>query len=141
MTPIDTFRAYFEAFEETYLDNNWDRIAPYFASDITYKNAEGETLKGQTAALDYLKTSVDSLDRRFDKREFIGLPDISASHDTITMDFTVRYQKDGVPDLLISGKEVARFSGDQIQQMDDVFDDTTLADFATWMEKYGALLA
>jgi len=84
MTPIDTFRAYFEAFEETYLDNNWDRIAPYFASDITYKNAEGETLKGRTAALEYLKTSVDSLDRRFDKPEFVGAPDISASHDTIS---------------------------------------------------------
>ena len=140
MSTIDTFKAYFDAFEETYLDNRWDRIAPYFASDITYQNAEGETLRGRDAALDYLKASVDSLDRRFDKRGFVGAPDISASHDTITMIFTVRDQKDGAPDLLISGEEVARFSGDQIQQMDDVFDDTTLADFATWMEKHGALL-
>ena len=45
MNPVDTFKAYFEAFEETYLDDNWDRIAPYFAPDMIYNNAEGETLE------------------------------------------------------------------------------------------------
>lgn len=57
------------------------------------------------------------------------------------MIFTVRYRIDGAPDLVISGKEVATFSDDRIQQMDDVFDDTTLADFGAWMEKHGSLPA
>lgn len=35
MNSVDTFKAYFDAFEETYLDDNWDRIAPYFSPDIT----------------------------------------------------------------------------------------------------------
>ena len=141
MSNIDRFKAYFDAFEETYLDDNWDRVAPYFAPDITYNNAEGQSLKGRTAALDYLKASVDSSDRRFDVREFVGEPEISADGDQVTMIFTVRYRIAGAPDLEIDGTEIATFSGDQIVQMDDVFDDASLASFATWMENHGALLA
>ena len=140
MNPVNTFKAYFDAFEKTYLDDNWDRIAPYFAPDITYNNAEGETLNGRTAALDYLRASVDSSDRRFDAREFVGEPRISGNDDEVTMIFTVRYRIDGAPDLVISGKEVATFNNNQIQQMDDIFDETTLANVAAWMEKHGALL-
>ena len=137
---VETFRAYSDAFEETYLDNNWDRIAPYFAPDITYRNAEGEILTGRLAALDYLKASVDSLDRRFDVREFVKTPEIRGDDDKVTMIFTVRYRKEGAPDLVLSGREIATFSDNRIRQMDDEFDDCTFARFATWMEKYGALL-
>jgi hypothetical protein len=96
---------------------------------------------GRLAALDYLKASVDSSDHRFDVREFVGEPEISAQGDEVTMIFTIRYRIEGAPDLEINGTEIARFRGNQIVQMDDVFDDASLASFAAWMEKHGALLA
>jgi hypothetical protein len=141
VSTVDTFKAYFDAFEATYLDDDWNRIAPYFAPDMTYNNAEGASLQGRAAALDYLKASVDSSDRRFDVREFVGEPQISGNDNKVTMIFTVRYRIDGAPDLEISGTEIATFSGDQIVQMDDVFDDASLARFGTWMENHRALLA
>ena len=141
MSALDTFNAYFEAFEETYTDDNWDRVAPFFAPEVIYKNVEGNRLEGRAAAIEYLKTDLDALDRRFDSRAFDGTPDISLNGDDVTMVFTVRYQKEGAADLVISGREVATIRDGQIQHMKDHFDDTTLATFATWMERHGDLLA
>ena len=141
MNPLDTFNAYFAAFEQTYLDNDWERIAPYFAPDITYNTAGGDVAQGRAAAIDYLRNDVDSLDRRFDVREFVGEPDISNDGDQVTMVFTVRYRKAGLPDLEISGKEVATIKDGQIQQLDDLFDAGALAGFDAWMKEHGTQLA
>ena len=141
MKPVDTFNAYFAAFEKAYLDNAWERIAPYFAPDITYNTAGGDVAQGRAAAIDYLRNDVDSLDRRFDVREFVGEPDISGDGDQVTMVFTVRYRKAGLPDLEIGGKEVATIKDGQIQQLDDLFDEGALAGFAAWMHEHGAQLA
>jgi uncharacterized protein YbjT (DUF2867 family) len=138
---LDTFRSYFEAFEATYRDDDWDRIAPYFAPDMIYNNTEGKRLEGRAAAVDYLRNDLEAMDRRFDSRAFDSEPEISGHGDQVTMRFTVRYRKAGAPDLVISGKEVATFSGGQIQQMEDVFDAATTANFESWMSEHGALLA
>ena len=141
MNPVDTFNAYFAAFEQTYLDNDWERIAPYFAADIIYNTAGGDTVQGRAAVIDYLSSDVDSLDRRFDVREFVGGPNISGDGDQVTMGFTVRYRKAGVPDLEVSGKEVATIRDGQIQQLDDIVDEGAMAGFAAWMNEHGASLA
>ena len=140
MKPIDTFKAYFDAFEQTYLDDDWERIAPYFAADVIYATADGTRLEGRNAVLEYLRNDVESLDRRFDSRAFVGEPDISGDDDEVTMRFTISYRKEGAPDLVISGVEAARFQDNQIQQMEDVFDEETLAAFTAWMETHGASL-
>ncbi len=140
MNNVEIFKVYFEAFEETYKDDDWDRITSYFASDMRYNNAEGQTLTSGAAAIQYLKTAVDSLDRRFESRAFDGEPKITGDGDIVTLVFTVRYKIDGAPDLVIRGKEVATFREGKIQQMDDLFDDTSLAEFASWMEQHADLL-
>ena len=140
MSNIEIFTAYFEAFEETYKDDDWGRITPYFASDMRYNNAEGQTLTSGLAAIQYLKTAVDALDRRFNSRAFDSEPAITGDGDTVTLVFTVRYKIEGAPDLVIRGKEVATFREGKIQQMDDLFEDTSLAEFANWMEKHASLL-
>ena len=138
---VDIFNAYFDAFEEAYDSNNWEAIAPFFAEDMVYNTAGAETKRGRTAAIDYLKTDVESLDRRFDSRAFDGNPEITGEGNTVTMVFTVRYQLEGAPDLVITGKEVATFQDGKIRQMDDVFDDEAIAGFGAWMDEHGARLA
>lgn len=140
MKDITHFSAYFDAFEATMLDNNWDRIGLFFAEDMIYNTAAGEVLSGRQAAVDYLQADVDQLDRRFDSREFVGEPELVEKDGTVTMTFTVRYRKAGLPDLEITGKEVAIFNDGEIQQLDDLFSDETLMAFGVWMEKYGEAL-
>ena len=141
MTALDTFNAYFDAFEETYADNQWQRIAPFFAEEMTYLTAEGTLLEGRAAAIEYLQADLDGLDRRFDDRAFDGTPDISADGDEVTMVFTVRYSKTGADDLVLSGREVATIRDGQIQNMEDHFDAGTVARFEAWMARYGELLS
>ena len=141
MNALNTFKDYFEAFEETYVDDNWARIAPFFADGMTYLNAEGTPLEGRAAAVDYLEGAVNALDRRFDSRTFDGTPDITAAGDEVTLRFTVRYRKAGLDDLVISGREVATIRDGQIQHLEDRFDAATLQRFEAWMAEHGALLA
>lgn len=140
MNNVDIFKAYFDAFEEAYKDDDWNRITPYFASDMRYNNAEGETLTSAAAAIQYLRKAVDSLDRRFDNRAFEGEPEITGEGDTVTLVFAVRYTIDGAPDLVISGKEVATFREGKIQQLDDRFDDSSLAEFSSWMAQHADVI-
>jgi hypothetical protein len=140
MSNVEIYNAYFQAFEETYKDDDWNRITPYFASDMRYNNAEGQTLTSGAAAVQYLQTAVDALDRRFDSRAFDGEPAITGDGDTVTLVFKVRYKIEGAPDLVICGKEVATFKEGKIQHMDDLFEDASLAEFASWMQKHAGLL-
>ncbi len=141
MNALDTFQAYFDAFEDTYADDDWARIEPFFAEEMTYLNAEGSLLTGRAAAISYLQQDVNALDRRFDSRAFDGTPDIRAQGDEVTMVFTVRYKKAGVDDLVLSGREVATIRDSQIQHMEDQFDSSTIENFQAWIAQHGALLA
>ena len=140
MNPIDHYRAYAEAFEETFLDDNWLRLAPFFHESVAYRIAEGETLVGREAALGYLERSVNQLDRRFEVREFVGEPVLSTAGSEVTMQFTVRYRKAGLPALLISGRETASFSGNRIVRMNDEFDDATDCAVTAWLQQHGPAL-
>ena len=59
----------------------------------------------------------------------------------VTLEFTIRYQIDGAPDLVITGLQVATFRNAKIQQMDDVFDAASLEQFENWMARHSELLA
>lgn len=109
---IDRYLAYADAFEESYADDDWSRIEPYFTDDAVY---EGDPdARGRAAVIAKLKGGVDAFDKRMDSRT----PDFdapSADGDTLTMTWKVTYTKSGAPDLVISGSEVAVFDGDRIR--------------------------
>jgi hypothetical protein len=136
MTNLDQYLAYADAFETTLEDDDWARLMPFFAEDVTYRNAEGDVLRGRDAAIAYLEASVNGLDRRFDSRAFVGEPIAVAVGDEVRMTFTVRYEKTNLPALILSGTEVASFADGLIQRMDDVFDDAASEGMASWMDRH-----
>jgi ketosteroid isomerase-like protein len=133
----DRYRAYADAFEESYEDNDWSRIEQYFTEDAIY---EGEPdAVGRDAVLTKLQGGVDAFDRRMDSRT----PDFqtpSVDGDTLTMSWTVNYTKAGAPDLSISGVETAIFEGDRIKLLRDTFDPEAQKRMGEWMAKHGAKL-
>ena len=137
MSILDRYLAYADDFEKSYVDDDWSRIGPYFAADAVY---EGEpAARGRAAVLSRLKTGVDSFDRRMDRRT----PDFekpTVSGNTLTMKWRVTYAKAGVPDLVISGKEIAVFEGDQIALLRDEFDPKAQTAMGEWMAKHGKTL-
>ena len=137
MSILDRYRAYADAFEESYVDDDWSRVAPFFAEQAVY---EGDPdARGRDAVLAKLKNGVDSFDRRMDSRT----PDFqtpSVTGETLTMKWKVTYTKGGLPDLVISGVETAVFEGDQIALLRDTFDPEAQKALEQWMAEHGAVL-
>jgi hypothetical protein len=143
MSIIDRYRQYAEAFEATYEDDDWTRLEAYFAEDATYDTGQGPdaTVTGREALLGHLKTSLDSFDRKLDSRELEFIGDPREEGDRVIVGWEARYTKAGAPDLVLSGTEVAEFSGDRIKRLRDEFDESATQALQDWMAKYGKLLA
>jgi len=134
----DRYQAYADAFEESYEDDDWSRIEPFFTEDAVYEG-DPEDARGRAAVLAKLKGGVDTFDRRMDSRT----PDFqspSVEGDTLTMKWTVTYTKAGCPDLAISGLETAIFEGDRIKLLRDTFDPDAQKAMGEWMTAHGAKL-
>ena len=137
MSILERYQAYAAAFEESYVDDDWSRIEPYFTENAVY---EGDPdANGRDAVLAKLKGGVDAFDRKMDSRE----PDFqtpTVDGDTLIMKWTVTYTKAGKPDLVISGVETAVFEGDRIARLRDDFDPEATQRMGEWMAEHGASL-
>ncbi len=137
MSIADRYQAYAEAFERSYVDDDWSRITEYFTEDAVYEGSPDA--RGREAVLAKLKGGVDNFDRRMDSRT----PDFqkpTVDGDSLTMQWAVTYTKAGCPDLVISGTETAKFEGDRIALLRDDFDPEAQAAMGAWMAEYGAKL-
>ncbi len=138
MSILDRYHAYASAFEESYEDDDWSRIEPFFTEGAVY---EGDPdAQGRDAVLAKLKGGVDAFDRKMDTRT----PDFqtpTVDGNTLTMKWQVTYTKSGAPDLVISGVETAIFEGDRIGLLRDEFDPEAQKGMEQWMAKNGAKLA
>ena len=137
MSIQDRYQAYADAFEESYVTDDWSGVAQYFTEDAVY---EGDPdASGRDAVLAKLKGGVDGFDRKMDKRS----PDFqtpTVEGNTLVMKWTVSYEKAGAPDLVLSGVETAVFEGDRIARLRDDFDPEALKAMGEWMAKHGAKL-
>jgi hypothetical protein len=133
----ERYLAYADAFEETFKDDDWSRIGQYFTPDATY---EGEpSARGREAVLAKLKGGIDAFDRRMDSRT-ISFEEPSVQGNTVRVRWKGRYTKRGLPDLNISGAEIAEFQGDQIALLRDEFDPEAQKEMGEWMTRHGQTL-
>lgn len=137
MSILDRYRAYAEAFEESYVDDDWSRIEPFFTEDAVY---EGDPdARGREAVLAKLRGGIDAFDRKMDRR----IPDFqtpSVDGNQLVMKWSVRYEKADAPDLVLSGVETAVFEGDRIALLRDDFDPEAQKAIGEWMAEHGAKL-
>ncbi len=137
MSILDRYQAYADAFEKSYVDDDWSHVEPYFTEDAVY---EGDPdARGRDAVLAKLKGGVDNFDRRMDSRTPEFEPP-SVEGDTLTMKWKVTYTKKGRPDLAISGVEIAVFDGDRIALLRDTLDPEAEKNMQKWMAEHGAAL-
>lgn len=138
MSILDRYQAYADAFEESFEDDDWSRIEPYFTEDAVYEG-DPEDAQGRDAVLAKLKNGVDTFDRNMDSRT----PDFESptvDGNTLRMRWSVTYTKAGAPDLVLSGLETATFEGDRIARLRDDFDPETQKAMGEWMAAHGGLL-
>lgn len=137
MSITDRYLAYAEDFEKTYEDGNWGRLEQYFTADAVYDNEPAA--KGREAVLAKLKGAIGGFDQLMDSRTLTFEPATSEG-DRVSVRWMARYTKTGAPDLVLKGVEHARFEGDRIAHLSDVFDPGVQESIGAWMASHGATL-
>jgi hypothetical protein len=139
MQVLERFMAYAQDFERTYSDDDWSRLAQYFAPNATYEVRHPLTpclLRGRDAIFHGIKKSLDGFDRKFVTRE-IGLASPpTVAGDTLTLDWTGTYARPGTPPLTIRGRSTARYADDVIVSLVDAYEADPAA--AAWFAAHGA---
>jgi hypothetical protein len=140
MEPAKRFSEYAAAFEQTFVDDDWARLEPYFAADAVYtvtgEAPLGGRWEGRELVLEHLRQSVEELDRKFDERrlEPVGAPKIG--EDSFEMAWRGIYSKAGCPDLVFGGTERATFEGDRILLLEDVIEDGAARHIRDYLARY-----
>jgi hypothetical protein len=140
MSKLERFVEYAAAFEETVIDDNWERLSQYFGADAVYLPGDGTEAVGREQVIQALHDSVNSLDRNFDSRVPGEGPAPTEKGNVITLIWNLTFGKKGLPDLTISGRELLTYNGDVIQRMEDIFDDGVGEVITNWMNKHGGSL-
>ena len=140
MSHLERFAAYAAAFEESYADDNWQRLEQYFTEDAVYLPGDGTEAVGRDNVFAALRNSINGLDRRFDSRGFGNMPDPTEEGDVVTLNWVLIFTKQGAPDLTISGVERLNFDGDRISRMEDIFDNGVMDNVGAWMAEHGESL-
>jgi len=139
MSYLEQFQAYAAAFEETYVDDDWQRLEQYFTADAVYAPGDGTEAVGRDQVIAKLREGVDGLDRLFDSRTLNATPP-SAEDDTVSLTWQLTLSKAGAPDLTVTGAEYATYTDGAISHLEDIFDKGTAESLGGWMAKHEALL-
>jgi hypothetical protein len=125
--PARRFIEYAGSFEQTYVDDDWARLEPYFSEDAVYTATGDPPLggrwEGRGQLLAHLRESVDALDRRFDARRVEPLGEPTIGEASFEMRWRATYEKAGCPDLVFEGSERATFEGERILLLEDRMED------------------
>ncbi|MFK7974754.1 MAG: nuclear transport factor 2 family protein [Halioglobus sp.] len=139
-TALEVLLEYAAAFEETYADDNWERLAPYFAQDAVYEVRGGPlacTIEGPTAIFAGLKKSLDGLDRKCDKRKIdvLSAPQINTTGEgeEVSLEWRVRYTYGELPESGFAGRSLALINNGVITSLRDEYADTELDSFEAWV--------
>jgi hypothetical protein len=142
---VQVFMDYAAAFEETYVDDDWSRLIPFFHEDAHYEVRGGPMaceIEGREAIFKGLKKSIDGLDRRFDERviEISDGPHVTKQTDgeEVSIGWLVTYLRDDAPKIGIPGRSVFRVVDGRIAAMRDEYDEATLAPLGAWLQQYGS---
>lgn len=138
------FMDYAAAFEETYIDDDWSRLARFFAEDASYEVRGGPLacmLTGPEAIFAGMKKSIDGLDRRCSERklELTEAPQIASTEkgEQMSVGWRVNYQYRDAPQAVLLGRSVAVIADGVIVALRDEYTDEDMASFGAWMQEHG----
>ena len=142
MDPIERFQQYADAFEDFFEKDDTSILEPFFTEDAVYETLAdpplGERLEGRAAVLTHMKKSLDSFDRRFERRELEMLEGPENRDGTVWLRWRGRYHVSGAPPLEIEGEETATFEGDRIRRLEDSFGPEAPKEMLSWLSEHGA---
>jgi len=140
MDILQQFMAYAGDFERTLVDDDWTRLARYFAPDAVYEvkaSSFGCKLEGRQAIFAGMKKSLDGFDRKFSGRDIEVTSGPEIHGDELQMDWKVTYKKEGLVPFVLRGRSTARYRDAEIVRLTDAYDPSVEAEFAAWTNASG----
>ena len=138
MSALQQFFAYAMAFEQTYDDDDWARLEPFFAPDAVYEvrnSALACRLEGRAAILAGLRKSLDGFDRRFAKRTLDVTDGPHEQDDAVSIGWTGTYAVPGALPLVLRGRSTARFRDGVIHELVDEYPTGMDAEVGDWLAR------
>lgn len=135
MKPLELFLKYAGAFEQTFVDDDWERVKRCFDPSAVYEvesRIVGARLVGPDAICAGIRRSLEGFDRRFDSRrlEPVGKPEIGV--DGCRIAWRAHYEKEGVEALTLCGSSLIRFRDGFVIEMVDSFREEDEAALEAW---------
>jgi hypothetical protein len=123
MTHLNRFMAYAAAFEQTFVDDDWSRLEPFFTEDVVYRVSgipAACEIHGRDNVFRGIKKSLDGFDRKMTSRQIIPTKQTTEDGNRVTLQGFVRYERGGTT-VDLHAVIVAEFDGDRICNMHDTF--------------------
>jgi hypothetical protein len=139
MSHLEQFQAYAASFEETYVNDDWQRLEQYFTADAVYAPGDGTEAIGRDQVLAQLREGINGLDRLFDSRVLNATPP-SLEGNIVSLFWQLTLSKAGAPDLTVTGVEHATYTEGLISHLEDIFDEGTAEGLGRWMAEHENLL-
>lgn len=139
MSELQQFFAYAMAFEQTYDDDDWSRLEPFFADDAVYEvrgSALACRIEGRPAILAGLKKSLDGFDRRLAKRTLDVTDGPHEQHGAVSIGWTGTYVVPGAPPLVLRGRSTARLRDGVICELIDDYPAGMDAEVGDWLARH-----
>jgi hypothetical protein len=140
MSVIQAFTTYFEAFEATYIDDDWGRLEPLFDAEAVYEVRGGGDfdclLSGRGAVLTGLRRCLDGFDRHCQRRiESIEAPEFAEDH--VVIHGIAGYRRGDSPELVLRLDERIDFRNGLIVRITDDYPEGLPAQADAWLARWG----
>jgi hypothetical protein len=148
METLKLWRRWYQAFEQSVSDGQWDRVLPLLTEDAQYRVVGVPfacVLKGRGAIVNGFRKSLANFDSKFDKRTHIVAGSSVTEPGHVQAHIWGIYEKSGLPKLAFPATGYWHFDGGQIGLMVDIYDTSLIesqeafAWLAEHAEKLGGL--
>ena len=138
MNSIETFNKFAAAFEDAVEDNDWSRLEPYLADDVTYLNVGGPEPKteGRDAVIAFLKADVANTDMKFDSRTLMALTPPITEGKRLSRQWRCTFSLADTPDLVVEGEARYLFENGLIKEIEEEATIEAMKGLGEWMGKY-----
>jgi len=141
---MQVFMDYAAAFEQTYVDDDWLRLTPFFSQDASYEVQGGPLacqISGREAILAGLRKSIDGLDRQCSDRkiELTDGPEVVTTDagQTVSLGWRIDYQYKDAPRVGFAGRSVVTILDGVIVALKDEYEDEEMERLSAWMREHG----
>jgi hypothetical protein len=140
MEPLTRFLDYFQAFELTYVDDDWSRLEEFFSPDAVYRirgsgGFDGDIV-GRDAIFTAIRRFIDGFDRRC-IRELRPVGAITVNGSTVTGRALAVYRRGESPELAFDIEESAEFRDGVIVALTDTYAAEVGDATRAWLERWG----